>query len=127
MIDDINILKLASAMARHAADRHQLLAQNVANADTPDYKAKDLESFSAAYSRLSEQVYERSPSSNGSGQAPWRTKIMETPAVSSPNGNTVSIEEQMMRAAEAQQHFDAATTIYKKMADILRMSLGRGV
>ena len=126
MMDDVNILKLASAMARHAAARHELLAQNVANADTPNYKAKDLEPFSEAFSRLSTQLYENNALSSGSKEAPWRTRLIETSGASSPNGNSVSIEDQMMRAAEAQQRFDAAATIYKKMTQILRASLGRG-
>lgn len=123
MLDDINILKMASAMARHATNRHQLLAQNVANADTPNYKAKDLEPFAEAYSRLSDRLHENDAPSTEA--APWRTQFIEGAGVASPNGNTVSIEDQLMRAADAQQRFDAATAIYRKMTEILRISLGR--
>ncbi|GJL95959.1 MAG: flagellar biosynthesis protein FlgB [Hyphococcus sp.] len=127
MLDDINILKISSAMARHAADRHQLIAQNIANADTNNFKAKDLEPFGEAYSRLSKrQDNFGKPLSAGQSNASWREETISGRGIESPNGNTVSIEDQMMRSIEAQQSFEAATTIYKKTIDILRTSLGRG-
>ncbi len=127
MLDDINILKLSSAMARHAADRHQLIAQNIANADTNNFKAKELEPFEEAYSRLSNNQNKfGQPLSAGGSNASWRTETISARGIESPNGNTVSIEDQMMRSIEAQQNFEAATTIYKKTLDILRSSLGRG-
>ena len=43
----------------------------------------------------------------------------------SPNGNTVSLEDQMMRAAEVRQSHDMALGVYRKSLDILRASLGR--
>ncbi len=52
MLNSIDILKMASAMARHAADRHQVISQNIANADTAGYKAKDLQSFADSYARM---------------------------------------------------------------------------
>ena len=56
MLNDINILKLASAFARYASDRHQLVAQNIANADANNYKAKDLEPFTETYKRQSAEM-----------------------------------------------------------------------
>ena len=121
MLNNIDILKMASAMARHAADRHQVLSQNIANADTNGYKAKDLEPFSEAYARMSARG-----DATGANAAPtWRTQTVNAPGVASPNGNTVSLEDQMMRSVEAQQQHEAATVIYKKTLGMLRMSLSR--
>ncbi len=127
MLDNINILKLASAMARYAADRHQLLSQNIANADTNDFKAKDLEPFSEAYARLSDRNGKMPDQQTlASIDKPWRTTAIHAPGITSPNGNTVSLEDQMMRSIEAQQDHETATVLYKKTIDILRTSLGRG-
>ena len=127
MLDNINILKVASALARHSAQRHSVLAENIANADTANYKAKDLESFTDSYSRMSDRNgLVRSGLSNDMKSAVWQTEEIKTTGVASPNGNTVSIEDQMMRSIEAQQDHDAALTIYKKTIDLLRTSLGRG-
>ena len=121
MLNNIDILKMASAMARHAADRHQVLSQNIANADTNGYKAKDLEPFSEAYARMSA----RGDATGANAEPAWRTQTVNAPGVASPNGNTVSLEDQMMRSVEAQQQHEAATVIYKKTLGMLRMSLSR--
>ena len=42
-----------------------------------------------------------------------------------PNGNTVSLEDQMMRSADARQSHDLALGVYRKTMDIMRNSLGR--
>ena len=125
MLNDINILRLASAFARHASDRHQLIAQNVANADANDYKAKDLEPFADAYKRHSTDVLAGGERMGVGNEPPWRTQTIHSTGTASPNGNTVSIEDQMMRSVEAQQDFEAATAIYRKTIEILRASLGR--
>lgn len=126
MMDDINILKLASAMARHSTARHQVLSQNVANADTNNYKAKDLEPFAQAYSRVGNKLLDSSSLQTSSSETKWRTELIADAGPRSPNGNTVSIEDQLMRSVEAQGNFDAATTIYKKTIEMLRTSLGSG-
>lgn len=123
MLNSIDILKMASAMARHAAERHQVLSQNIANADTNGYKAKDLEPFAQAYARMTRQ--ENTAPSAQNGPSAWRAETVTLPGAASPNGNNVSIEDQMMRTVETQQQHEAATAIYRKSMNILRMSLGR--
>ncbi|MEO1242626.1 MAG: FlgB family protein [Pseudomonadota bacterium] len=127
MMDDINILKLASAMARHAAARHTVLSENLANADTANYKAKDIEPFAEAYTRFAKHNAMAANSSGLPNQTPeWRVQSIDGGGVMSPNGNNVSIEDQMMRSIEAQQDHQAATAIYRKAMNIVRMTLGRG-
>lgn len=128
MINDVNILKLASSMARHATARHQLLSQNIANADTNNYKAKDLERFSDAYARMAGRPDGKldGASLDRLDKSQYKIEALTGNDLASPNGNTVSIEDQMMRSAETQQQFDAAIAIYKKSIDILRSTLGRG-
>ena len=127
MLDNINILKVASAMARHAADRHQVLSENIANADTANYRAKDLEPFGDAYSRFESQTKQTRDGAFPMGKdAPWRANLVDTPGVESPNGNTVSLEDQMMRTIETQQDHKTATLIYKKSIDLLRLTMNGG-
>ena len=127
MTDNINILKMASAMARHAEERHRLLAENIANADTANYRAKDLEPFEEAYSRFSDRNgVTQDVLDTPDGKPIWRVETAAAPGALSPNGNSVSIEDQMMRSVEAQEEHQAALMIYKKAIDIMRISLGRG-
>ena len=44
----------------------------------------------------------------------------------SPNGNTVSLEQEMVRGTQAKSNHDLALTVYKTSLDIIRTSLGRG-
>ncbi len=118
MFKEINILQTATAMARHAAERHSVIAENIANADTPGYKAKDLESFGEAFSRGVTLA------STGEKQSPFRTETIAAKGAASPNGNTVSIEDQMWRSAGASRDHDTALTIYSKALTMLRSSLG---
>jgi len=43
----------------------------------------------------------------------------------SPNGNTVSLEEQMVLAAETRGNFELAATLYAKHLSLLRTAIGR--
>lgn len=118
MFNDLKILHTASLMARHAVQRHGQIAENIANADTPGYKAKDLESFSAAYTRNERNAVA------GAAVKTFRAERIETPGVASPNGNTVSLEDQMSRSTQASRDHDTALTIYSKTLSMLRSSLG---
>ena len=41
MFEGLEIFQLAGGVARHAASRQAVVAQNIANADTPGYRARD--------------------------------------------------------------------------------------
>lgn len=125
MFGDLKLLNMASALARHAADRHQVLAGNIANADTAGYKAKDVEPFAEAFLKSQSSHVSLATSTAESAGDAWRIVNSSTPGAASPNGNTVSLEDQMIRTSEAQQSHAAATAIYKKSLDILRLTLGR--
>ncbi|MEE2690767.1 MAG: FlgB family protein [Pseudomonadota bacterium] len=125
MLGELKLLTMASAMARHAAARHEVLAENIANADTAGYRAKDIEPFAQSFERMASTAGRET--SGAISTAEWRFSEVYTPGAESPNGNTVSLEDQMMRTIEAQQDHQAATAIYKKTLDILRLSLGKNL
>jgi len=121
MFTDLEITKIASAMARHAARRHAVVAENIANADTPGFKAQDLEPFKDAYERVS-RAAEAGNHLNSPGARQVEISVF---GAASPNGNTVSIEDQMARSAQSARDHETAMTIYSKALSILRTSLGR--
>ena len=125
MFKNLNLLDLASQMARHAAARHQVIAENVANADTPGYRARDIKEFQ---SFVNDGFTPRATRPEHMGAAEGRIRppqAEELALPSAPNGNTVSIEDQAMRAVEAQGQHALALAIYSKSIDILRIGLGR--
>lgn len=120
-----DLMNLAFASARHAAQRQELIARNLANADTPRYRALDLEEFSG-----SGQATAFTPVAThrghflGAGDQPVFQAQLAGGSLS-PNGNDVSLETEMVRGIEARRQHDAAMAIYKASLDILRSSLGR--
>lgn len=120
---DLNILNLASALARHASVRQQVISENVANADTPGYKARDIRDFGELVEtgpafearRTRPQHVAFGNSIDGFAPEPSAAFGAET-----PNGNSVSLEDQMMRGAQVQQEHGLALGVYTKSLAILR-------
>ncbi len=127
MFDNLEIMRMASGLAKHASARQDIVARNIANADTPDYRARDAVAFEELYQSGMEQGMRATRTRHLSpGDAAGGVRLFELPGESSPNGNTVSLETEMMRSAEVRHQHDMATSIYKTSLDILRTSLGRG-
>ena len=49
MFEPLDVTRIAQALAAHSGERLSLIAENVANADTPGYRARDLPDFAAAF------------------------------------------------------------------------------
>jgi len=116
MFDRLEIFDMAAARARHAAARQAVVAQNIANADTPGYRAREINDFAETWRAMQAE-------SAGSRDLPVR--VMEAGAPASPNGNTVSLELEMLRGIEAQRAHSRALRVYGSAMQILRTSLGR--
>lgn len=126
MLEKLTVLSLASAMARHAAARHAVLAQNVANADTPGYRARDVEDFAATVKEpFTLRATRPGHLAEGLAGTPGTPRVLEPILPAAPNGNTVSLEDQSLRAVETQGQHALALAVYRKSVDILRIGLGR--
>lgn len=112
MTQTIETMRMAQAMALHAARRQVLVSDNIARADIPGARARDLPPFAESYARA-----------RGPDEAPPRPVVRGGPV--SPSGGTVSLEQEMFSLAEVQSQHNLALTVWKKSIDILRLSLGR--
>lgn len=112
--------------------RQDLLAQNVANADTPRYVARDLKAqeFSDALKKVTTptssmtvtNVRHIALSNTRAGQF----EDLESPDIeSSPNGNSVSLETQMIKVSDTQAQFAAAANLYAKAMTMMKTAIGR--
>ena len=126
MYEKLALFQTADQMAQHAGARQAVVASNVANADTPGYKAMQIASFSDSYEGLPQQqqrVTRAGHLSGGTSQAASRaTAVLAEP---SPNGNTVSIEDEMLSAVAASREHSRALAIYRHTMTVLRTSIGR--
>jgi len=119
MFANLEILRMAQALATHAGLRQQATAQNVANADTPGYQARDAVPFTDFLNATS----------RGRQSPPPRPDNLirpdADPATRSPDGNTVSLENEMVRGAQIRAQHEMALGIYSSARDLLRASIGR--
>ncbi|WP_127113138.1 FlgB family protein [Shimia sediminis] len=129
MFQDLDVFKVSHAMATHAANRQAIVARNIANADTPGYAARDLPSFQEQFSKAratsdtSMRATRQGHLATSAGeQVELRTNGA---ALGAPNGNSVSLEEEMLKAVDIKRQHDRALTIYKSALGVLRTSLGR--
>ena len=121
---ELGIKAMAHGMAAHAAARQAQIARNVANADTPGYRATDIPDFAATIDP-GVRLRTTRPGHVGADAAPGALRTVQRDAEASPNGNTVSLEVEMMHAAGARQAHDMALSIYSSASDILNSALGR--
>ncbi|HEY8596371.1 MAG TPA: flagellar basal body rod protein FlgB [Devosiaceae bacterium] len=131
-IGDMPLLAaLRDKMHWHQA-RQMLLAENVANADTPGYRGRDLKPFEPAEQvgqRLAMQV--SAGASNpmyiplGGGTSPEFAVQQGTGFEVTPEGNDVNLEDEMMKVASNQMDYQAVTTLYSRSLQMIRTAIGR--
>lgn len=128
MLEKLEVTRMAQAMASQAGKRMAVIARNVAHADTPGYKAQDLPDFAREYSAQTrgDGMKATRPGHTTASELRLRAGPREVPGAASPNGNTVSVETEMVKVAELRQQHDMALSIYRSTSDILRTALGRG-
>ena len=125
MHDRLEIFRLAGARASHAAARQALVSQNVAHADTPGYRALDLPPFAARFDQQHGLPLERTRAGHLDADRSMSPRAAATASLMSPNGNAVSLEAEMVKAAEIQQAHSLALSVYESALGVLRTSLGR--
>jgi len=117
-----SLMRLATGAAKHAATRQTTIATNVANADTPGFRARDVAAFAPDAYRL---PLRRSRAAHMAGAPDQVEARILRDVRADPNGNTVSLEDQVLRGVEASRAHGRAVTIYSASLDLLRASLGR--
>jgi len=105
-------------MARHAATRHSLISQNIANADTPGYKAQDVPDFADVM---------KAQAMRGPQAAVNALEATDRQSLGSPNGNTVSLEDEIMRGSKAQHDHELAVSIYRSTLTMMKTAVGKNI
>ncbi|MFN0114010.1 MAG: FlgB family protein [Paracoccaceae bacterium] len=120
-------MEMAGALSVHAAGRQAAIARNIANADTPGYRTTDAVPFGETYREATSGMRATRSGHLGAGDSPAGAELVDRPALGamSPNRNNVSLEAEMVAAAEVRRENDLALAVYRSSLDILRSSLGR--
>jgi flagellar basal-body rod protein FlgB len=113
-------------MAKHAGQKQAVVAQNVANADTPGYVARDLPNFKENYRPTDGAGVQRATRAqhfNGARGGDALKAAFRAKSESTPNGNQVSLETEMLKSVAAKRQHDRALAIYKSALGILRSTI----
>ena len=125
MFEKLEITRMAQALAAHDGARMAVLARNMANADTPGYKSQDIPDFTSVYQDAPLPM-RASRSGHLMSAADASAPVPQTvTGAEAPNGNSVSLEAEMVKAVETRQSHEMAMAIYRATSDVLRASLGR--
>jgi len=124
MYQSLDLFRTAAAMAQHAGARQALTARNVANADTPGYQALKMPSFRESYDQNAAAGMQQTRLGHVTGGS-MQSLVNPAATEPSPNGNTVSIEEEMLDAVAISREHNRALAIYRHTMTVLRTTLGR--
>jgi len=126
---DLPLLSLLRERMTWLNQRQDVLSQNVANADTPRYVARDLKALDfdrmvgqASGTKMMTTNARHIAISSAHG---GKFEDHETPDhESDPNGNAVSLEVEMIKVADTQAQYAAAANIYSKAVRMMKTAIG---
>jgi flagellar basal-body rod protein FlgB len=133
-LDEIPLFAMLKSKLSYTNERQRLIAQNIANADTPDYAPMDLKPFSFQQALNGARGANTGAGSGGlemqrsdpRHMTSRRASAGPAKAVTSPDtearldGNQVVLEDQMMKMSEARGDYDTAITFYTQALNLLR-------
>ena len=132
-LNKIALFAMAKKRLAWLAQRQEVLAQNVANSDTPGFRSKDLEPFK--FERLIQQeTMQLNMEVTQAGQAGGQRKrirdyaedAVRKPFETAPAGNAVVLEEQMGKINETNVSHKLTTKLYSKHLSMIKIALGKG-
>ena len=133
-IENLSLFQAMNAKMGYLAERQKVISQNVANADTPGYMSQDLKKvdFSSLVENISKNkmhvtmdntnpMHQLAPDQSpnpkaGKNKVPYEVK---------PDGNSVVLEEQMVKASDVQMNYSLMLNLYRDTADMIKTSLGK--
>lgn len=137
-LGQIPLFEMLRGRLSYLSERQKIIAENVANANTPGYAPHDLKPFSFQAQMQAQQMAGASTmavtnpghmlpphASRADAPKPVATKDSETTL----DGNSVVLEEEMLKMGQARMDYDAAIGFYQKSLNLLRMAVrapGRG-
>jgi flagellar basal-body rod protein FlgB len=132
-INDLPVLSVLRTKMQWHQERQRVLAENVSNSDTPNFRPRDLvepkfnRSDGSVAGVMGSLAMMRTTAShiapagagqtfNQNGSGSFQTR---------PAGNAVNLEEQMLKVSANQMDYAAATSLYSKSLHLLKTAIGK--
>ncbi|MBV9994783.1 MAG: flagellar basal body rod protein FlgB [Caulobacteraceae bacterium] len=139
-LDDMPLFAMLKSRLGYLSDRQRLIAENVANSDTPNYISRDLKPFKVTQPGLdgAAQGGTAGPgpvtlsvtsgmhlaAAGGTPGSDWRPEGSPD-SESTLTGNSVVLEEEMMKMSESRTAYQAAVSFYERSLSMLQMAAKR--
>ena len=125
-VADIPLLGQSKGRLGWLDERQRVIAENVANADTPGYVGRDLRQptdFAAAMQTRRLTMTRTNAAHIAPAGSPVRFDPTRSPdSETTLDGNSVVVEEQMLKMAESRMAYDAAIGFYQKSMSMIRLA-----
>jgi flagellar basal-body rod protein FlgB len=124
-VSQLYVLQLASQSAQWLSARQSLIASNVANANTPGYRALDLQPFSAVLDNTQITMV----TTDAAHMTPTQEDFASARAVESDpteetlSGNSVNLEQEMIKLGEVNRAYSMGTNIKRAIHQMMMSAL----
>ena len=125
MAAPIGLFDLAEKRLAWVDRRQALLAQNVANANTPGYQAKDVAPFAQALAQAAPGLVRTNPMHLAGPPSTLRNDARQRPQERGIDGNGVSMEDQLTKVADTEGSQSLAGNLYRKYMGLFRSTVGK--
>jgi len=135
---EIPLFSMLRGRLGHLSERQRVISQNVANSDTPGFTPSDIKPYSfeaqmkgvvmTPTQAVTQPGHMVSPSQR-TGLGGQFKAVKKPDSETTLDGNSVVLEEEMLKMAEARMSYDAAIGFYQKSLGLLRLASrapGRG-
>lgn len=124
---DMSFFNLASRRMNWLGARQQVIAQNVANSDTPGFRAQDVSPFADVLRSTGAGGVRTTNTRHIGGLAGSRTdgvSTVEDPEAyeTSLDGNSVALEQQTIKSTEVSENYRLAAQLYRKGHEMLTLA-----
>jgi flagellar basal-body rod protein FlgB len=125
--DKADIFALADSRLAWLEQRQKVLADNIANANTPGRRPKDLQPFAATLAKAGSGQMDRTDPRHLAGRhgaGSWATHAVTSGAIA-PDGNAIELDVELGRVADTENAQEMVSALYKKYLGLFRIALGR--
>ena len=132
-INDLPVLSALRTKMQWHQERQRVLADNVSNSDTPNFRPRELvepkfDKNGASPAAMGSMALMRTSASHIAPPAGGDTFAQQSRGGfhTRPAGNAVNLEDEMMKVSANQMDYAAVTSLYSKSLHLLKTAIGKG-
>ena len=126
-LTNIGLFNVAGKRMSWLAERQDLLASNIANVNTPDFKGSDVESFASALKGAGNVTPTLTDPGHMAGTIPveFAEAVQDASDGKSVDGNAVNLDQQLVKVADTESDQSLVTSVWKSYVGMFNTALGK--